>query len=120
MKTYKMQVVHLFSLLLLGVGKVEAAEYHVSLKGDPAGDGSYAKPFKMISGAALVAQPGDVITVHAGVYLERIDPPRGGGSEANRIIYQAAPGKKVVITGGRPRRSVLSLGRRIGELDEAY
>jgi alpha-N-arabinofuranosidase len=49
-------------------------------------NGSYAKPFKRISGAALVAQPGDVITVHAGVYLERIDPPRGGGSEANRII----------------------------------
>ena len=78
MKTYKMHFVHLFSLLLLGVGRVEAAEYHVSLKGDPAGDGSYAKPFKMISGAALVAQPGDVITVHAGVYLERIDPPCGG------------------------------------------
>ena len=99
MKTYKLHFVHLFSLLLLGVGRVGASEYHVSLKGDPAGDGSYAKPFKMISNAALVAQPGDVITVHAGVYRERIDPPRGGVSEAKRIIYQAAPGEKVVITG---------------------
>ena len=99
MKTYKLHFVHLFSLLLLGVGWVGASEYHVSLKGDPAGDGSYAKPFNMISDAALVAQPGDVITVHAGVYRERIDPPRGGVSEAKRIIYQAAPGEKVVITG---------------------
>ena len=55
MKTYKMHFVHLFSLLLLGVGRVKAAEYHVSLKGDPAGDGSYAKPFKMISDAHTVA-----------------------------------------------------------------
>lgn len=48
MKTYKMHFVHLFSLLLLGVGRVEAAEYHVSLKGDPAGDGSYAKPLNIL------------------------------------------------------------------------
>ena len=54
---------------------------------------------KTISAAALRAQPGDTITVHEGVYRERIDPPRGGQSDASRITYQAAPGEKVEIKG---------------------
>jgi alpha-N-arabinofuranosidase len=37
--------------------------------------------------------------VHEGVYRERVNPPRGGESDAKRIVYQAAPGEKVVITG---------------------
>ena len=41
-------------------------EYHVSVQGNDANDGSKSKPFKTISAAALRAQPGDVITVHAG------------------------------------------------------
>ena len=39
------------------------------------------------------------ITVHEGVYRERISPPRGGESDAKRIVYQAAPGEKVEIKG---------------------
>jgi alpha-N-arabinofuranosidase len=46
-----------------------------------------------------MAQPGDVITVHEGIYRERVNPPRGGVSDAKRIIYQAAAGERVVITG---------------------
>ena len=44
-------------------------------------------------------KPGDVITVHEGIYRERINPPRGGESDAKRIVYQAAPGEKVEIKG---------------------
>ena len=54
---------------------------------------------RTISAAALRAQPGDVITVHEGVYRERVSPPRGGESDAKRIVYQAAPGEKVEIKG---------------------
>lgn len=54
---------------------------------------------RTISEAADRAQPGDTITVHAGVYRERINPPRGGTGESARITYQAAPGEKVVIKG---------------------
>ena len=43
--------------------------------------------------------PGDVITVHAGTYRERVTPPRGGESDAQRIVYQAAAGEKAVIKG---------------------
>ncbi|WP_370996182.1 DUF1565 domain-containing protein [Mucilaginibacter sp. RCC_168] len=78
---------------------VSAKEYHVSLSGNDANDGSLAKPFKTISAAANVAMPGDVIIVHAGVYREQITPPRGGNSEKERIVYQAAKGEKVEIKG---------------------
>jgi alpha-L-arabinofuranosidase len=60
-----------------------ATEYHVGSD----------RSFKTISAAAELAQPGDVITVHAGVYRERVNPPRGN------VVYQAAKSEKVVITG---------------------
>jgi hypothetical protein len=40
-----------------------------------------------------------VITVHAGVDREWINPPRGGESDDKRIVYQAAPGEKVEVKG---------------------
>src|ERR1035437_9520576 len=76
-----------------------AKEFHVSVNGNDIDKGSRSKPFKTISAAARVAQPGDVITIHAGVYRERINPPRGGESDAKRIVYQAARGEKVEIKG---------------------
>ena len=78
---------------------LSATEYHVSVTGRDANDGSASKPFKTISTAAQRAQPGDVITVHTGIYRERINPPRGGDSDQQRIIYQAAKGEQVTITG---------------------
>lgn len=74
-------------------------EYHVAVSGNDANDGSAGKPFKTIMAAAGVAQPGDIITVHEGVYRERINPPRGGISDDARITYRAAPGEKVVVKG---------------------
>ena len=76
-----------------------ARELHVSVKGDDANDGSPSKPFRTISAAARVAQPGDIVTVHAGTYRERVTPPLGGESDAKRIVYQAAPGETAVIKG---------------------
>jgi hypothetical protein len=74
-------------------------EYHVSVTGDDNNTGSAKKPFKSISAAARVAEPGDIITVHKGTYRERIDPPRGGVSDKKRIIYRAAEGARVEIKG---------------------
>ena len=76
-----------------------AKEYHVAVNGSDQNPGSASKPFKTISVAAEIAQPGDVITVHAGTYRERINPPRGGESDTKRITYQAAKGENVVIKG---------------------
>jgi hypothetical protein len=88
----------LFCVVILAT-TASAKEYHVSLAGNDSEAGSAAKPFRTISKAAAVAQAGDVITVHAGTYRERVTPPRGGESETRRITYQAAPGAKVVIKG---------------------
>jgi alpha-N-arabinofuranosidase len=74
-------------------------EYHVSVTGNDLNDGSLAKPLKTIMAAANLAMPGDVITVHTGVYREQITPPRGGNSEQERIVYQAAKDERVEIKG---------------------
>ncbi|MGH9159539.1 MAG: right-handed parallel beta-helix repeat-containing protein [Vicinamibacteraceae bacterium] len=77
----------------------EGREYHVSPRGKDSQDGTRARPLRTVSAAAGVARPGDVVTVHAGVYRERITPPRGGESDQKRIAYRAAPGERVVIKG---------------------
>jgi alpha-N-arabinofuranosidase len=74
-------------------------EYHVSVTGADTNDGSAGAPLETISAAAQQAQPGDVITVHEGTYRERIDPPRGGNSEDERIVYRAPEDETVVVKG---------------------
>jgi len=92
----------LASALLIPLAGLCAAEYHVAVSGNDAHAGTRAAPLRTIGRAADLAQPGDVVTVHAGVYRERVNPPRGGTSDAKRITYQAAPGEEVVITGAEP------------------
>lgn len=73
--------------------------YHVSVNGNDANNGTLEKPLKTIMAAANRALPGEIITVHSGVYREQITPPRGGDSDQARIVYQAAKGEKVEIKG---------------------
>lgn len=84
---------------LLCASAAAGSEFHVSVKGEDAGDGSAAKPFRTIMAAARAAQPGDVVTVHEGTYRERVTPPRGGLSDSRRIVYRAMPGEKAIIKG---------------------
>lgn len=85
--------------VILLTAAARAAEFHVAINGNDQNPGTIKRPFRTIQHAADVAQPGDVITVSAGIYRERINPPRGGESLGARIVYQAAPGNTVVITG---------------------
>ncbi|MCX7827471.1 MAG: DUF1565 domain-containing protein, partial [Verrucomicrobiae bacterium] len=85
----------IFALATAGYG----GEFHVATNGHDANPGTRAKPLRTIQRAAELAQPGDVVTVHEGVYRERVNPPRGGTSDRKRIVYQAAPGEKVEIKG---------------------
>jgi alpha-N-arabinofuranosidase len=78
---------------------VQAVELHVATNGNDANPGTPAKPLRTIQRGAELARPGDVITVHPGVYRERINPPRGGESDTRRIVYQAAPDEQVEIKG---------------------
>ena len=74
-------------------GTSAAREYHVTKNGNNNNPGTAEKPFLTIQAAANVARPGDVITVHQGTYRERIDPPRGGLSASERIVFRLPPVK---------------------------
>jgi alpha-N-arabinofuranosidase len=78
---------------------VHGAEFQVATNGNDSDLGTAIAPLRTIQRAADLAQPGDVITVHQGVYRERIKPPRGGQSDSQRIVYQAAQGELVEIKG---------------------
>ncbi|MCL5099123.1 MAG: right-handed parallel beta-helix repeat-containing protein [Candidatus Omnitrophica bacterium] len=87
---------------LSGLG---SQEIHVAVTGNDSNDGSESAPLRTIQAAAMKAMPGDTVTVHAGIYRERINPPRGGTSDQNRITFQAAPGEKMTITGSEPAKT---------------
>ena len=95
----KTALITLLVASIVTAATASAREYHVAIKGNDASDGSAAAPLRTISAAAERAQPGDVVTVHAGVYRERVAPRRGGTSDKQRIVYRAAPGEQVVIKG---------------------
>ena len=85
--------------LALLIQLAAAREFHVATQGDDAGRGTKSTPLRTIQRAADLAQPGDVITVHEGVYRERVNPPRGGTSDRKRIVYRAARGERAEIKG---------------------
>jgi hypothetical protein len=86
MKTKMKKVQILILLMLLAGSMAYAREYHVSTKGNDAGTGTEAAPFRTINRAAQAAYTGDVITVHSGTYREWVNPPRGGNSDDKRIV----------------------------------
>lgn len=94
---YKFINIFLASCLCCAVAN--AREFHVSVTGSDASNGTVSTPFKTINHAAQVALPGDTVTVHAGTYREWVNPLNGGESEAKRILYRVADGEKAEIKG---------------------
>jgi parallel beta-helix repeat protein len=98
------------AIMASGGTAVAGRAIHVATTGSDAAAGDRSKPYRTISKAASIAQPGDTVTVHAGTYREWIKPPRGGSGEDQRIVYRAAPGEKVVIKGSERITSWKSQG----------
>jgi alpha-L-arabinofuranosidase len=92
----------LCAVVLAFAARLHATEFHVAITGSDGNLGTKKSPFRTIQHAAEKAQPGDDVTVHEGVYRERVDPPRGGTSDVKRIVFLAAPGEKVEIKGSEP------------------
>jgi hypothetical protein len=61
-------------------------------------DGSADHPLRTINAAAQLAQPGDVVTVGAGVYREWVSPARGGSANAP-IVYRSVPEHAAIVRG---------------------
>lgn len=94
----------------------QAAEWHVAVTGNDTNSGSSVSPFRSIQTAAGKAMPGDIITVHAGVYRERVAPPRGGSSSEQPIAYRAAAGEKVEIKGSEVIKEWRKLSKKTWEI----
>jgi hypothetical protein len=91
-------IFHVCLLILTAFSVLDAKTWYVSNTGSDDNTGEQDKPFKTISKGAELAQPGDTVFVFAGIYRERVAPPRGGTENAP-IIYQGEPGKQVFIKG---------------------
>ena len=76
--------------------------YHVAKNGYDTNPGTEQAPFLTIQKAADLAQSGDTVLVHEGVYREWVRPQAGGISDHCRITYAAAPGEQVTIKGSEP------------------
>ena len=71
--------------------EVPGVHLHVAKSGSDTATGTAQAPLLTIGAAAALAQPGDTVVVHEGVYREWVNPPRGGTAAAP-ITYQAALG----------------------------
>src|SRR5215218_9342567 len=79
-----------------------AASYYVSSTGNDANDGrSASAPFKSIQKAVDLAQPGAVITLAPGIYLQDVHSTRDG--VAGAPISITGPADAIVRGGGGAR-----------------
>ncbi len=84
-------------ITLICVQVLLAKEIHVSKTGNDSNAGLESSPFKTISKAASIAEPGDIVIIHEGVY-EEILKPNKSGTAGNPITFKAKQGDKVIIT----------------------
>jgi len=99
LKTWILLVATFVAVIVTGFSDVSAREIYVAKTGSDSAFGSQTVPFLTINKAASIAQPGDIVTVHAGTYREWVKPPRGGTGDGIRITYRTATGEKVLIKG---------------------
>jgi parallel beta-helix repeat protein len=101
-KDYMMKSALLICLLTCSFAATAAAREWFVRQANPnasdAGDGSAGHPLRTINAAAQRAQPGDVVTVGAGIYHEWVSPARGG-SEKSPIVYRSVPEHAAVVRG---------------------
>ncbi len=89
-------------VLTISFASTASAKEWFVRQADPAasdsGDGSNDHPFRTINAAAQLAQPGDVVSVGAGIYHEWVSPARGGSASAP-ILYRSVPEHAAIVRG---------------------
>jgi len=79
--------------------RAESKVWHVDcFTGSDNGPGSETEPFRTISRAAAVLQPGDTAVIHEGLYHEQI-VAGNSGREGAAITYEGTDRHKVVMQG---------------------
>jgi hypothetical protein len=87
---------------LAGPPSPKGKVFHVSPTGIDTNPGATAGlPLRTIQSAAKRMKPGDTCLIHGGVYRESLVPPADGTSDAP-ILFQAAPGEVVTLSGLDP------------------
>lgn len=90
---------YLMLSLFLGVAAPAlATEYFVEKGGGDENPGTRMQPFRTISKAASLMEPGDICTVSRGLYRESIRPAKSGKAGAP-LLFRAAAGETVSISG---------------------
>ena len=89
-----MYLAALFALIVLSV-PLNANTYYVSPTGSDTGSnsGGINDPFMTINHAAQIAQPGDTVTIRAGIYREEVVP------KANNVTYTSYANESVTVNG---------------------
>ena len=90
-----------------------------SSKASDSGPGTSARPFRTISKAAQVLQPGERVVIASGTYRECVRPVQGGTGPAQMISYEAALGAKVIVKGSEIlkdgwQQESIAMGRPMG------
>lgn len=86
---------------------------HVAKTGLDSNVGNEKAPLQTINKAEALAQPGDRIIIHNGIYREMIVLHSGGRSMDKRITYMAASGEDVIIKGSERVKSWVKQGGSI-------
>lgn len=115
MLKWSFNILWLIACMLLAVS-VSATEYHVSVDGDDKSAGTKLAPFRTIGKAALVVKPGDVVTVHKGIYREAVSPSVPGLA-GKPITFRSAQGEKVEIRGSEVVASWIDSGKGVWRKD---
>src|SRR5690349_4908189 len=92
----------LLSVIMISVAPIASARELFVRQGDAnasdSADGTSDHPLRTINAAAQFAQPGDIVTVGAGIYHEWVSPGRGGNDKA-RIVYRSVPEHAAIVRG---------------------
>lgn len=98
------------------------SEIHVSKSGSDSNSGTEASPLFTISKAAEMVKSGQTIWIHSGTYREYVNPPIGGTTEEERIIFKAIEGDEVFIKGSEEINSWTTFSESVWkvELDTAF
>ena len=93
-----------------------AREIHVAKTGNDGAAGSASAPYLTVGKAAAVAQAGDTITIHGGVYREYVAPPQVA-TRSRRIVFRAATGENATISGAERITTWVSQGGGVWKVD---